>query len=289
MKLINYNTKTGVIEINKEVMNAYENKNLASYIRMSTRKNGTVTGLLSLLNKINSIDYNGIKKFIKDNFPLINANEKTWDSYTRNLIEWLLNTAILEERDKRFFINKKSSQEISLSLGNFEHIHSKGRKSKLFPYTPRERVNKIIQILKINKNDIIDESNLSRKEKNILNDAIILKLIEKKSGRNVITKEGKLFFEDKEFRINFIRELLLSIRELKEFLNYLIKQDDHVLVKQAFKEYAKDVGWTKTTLDWIAKLITNWFEEGELAVRQSRRKLFPNKENIKKLIENIVF
>ena len=291
LRLIDYYPETGVIEPNEDTLTAFQNKNLASFIRSQLRKNGIVSELISKINENDGLNYDDIKNYIIEAFPLIEANDKTWDFYTKYLIDWLANTLLIYEKNEKYFIPEKTSQEISLLLGNLDHLESSNgggsrgrRKTRILEYyTPTVRINILLKTLEKCANDVLS-NDMTQKEKSVLNEAILLKFIDNTKGKYLLTNTGVKFLKDEDFRANNIQNLFLSIKELRDFIVILSNSDDNILIKKAYEDYAKNSKWAKGTLDWKAKMITNWFDAAKIGKRLSVKKLVPNKTVINNML-----
>jgi len=277
LKLVIYDSRLGLIIPTEECTNAYQNRNLASLVRTQLRKNALVSNIISIINERKEVSFDDIKKYIIENFPLIEANEQTWNFYAKNLIDWLQGAKFILEENGKYILPEKTSQEIALSLGNFDHLSTKKRRRSDF-YNPSERINSLVRVLGEIKNGLNSGSR-------VLNEALILKFAENSKGKIVLTALGVRFLNEKDFRKKFIIDLFLTIKELKGFLEYLYKSEDNALVKNVYEDYAKNYGWTKSTLDWKAKIITNWCDEAGIGIRISVKKLIPNKEVIRDILK----
>ena len=83
-------------EIPDSIKSYYSEKKLGEYIRNQLTENVLVIKLINQLETNNALTTQMIPSFISNLFPFNEANEKTWQTYSNNLMTWLELTKIIE-------------------------------------------------------------------------------------------------------------------------------------------------------------------------------------------------
>ncbi len=204
-----------------------------------------------VLNRIaiqDQITFEQLTGYLKESLPVLDASDESWNEYARLFVNWLS------------FFDLVRSKQIVIDISP-----APAAKSEI--YLPNVYIAALIQTTeKFKLKDSISRTAISSHG---LIDCMKLGLIEFDQNKDLLklTPVGRKFVSDPAERIKIIKNFLLSLPYVPNYLNIIaISRRRHTDV---FKQVIGNVGFTDETWLWRAKVFANWLEFANLAIRKS--------------------
>ena len=151
-------------EIPKPVLDLYSEESFGEYIRNQIIGNELVIKLINFLAEEKTLTLQTLPCFLSEQFPFIEANDKTWTTYSNILISWLeLTQIIVIGSDDNLSIISKESEKINIELGNLTDISLTGRRYKTEYFLPSTSFKNVEECFRVICNDISQIKNANPK------------------------------------------------------------------------------------------------------------------------------
>ena len=238
-------------------------------IKEKLGKHKIVDRINRLFIETEEINVEQIADIFAETFPYIKADQKTWDTYARNLGRWMdfADYGIYMKDILRKF-DPNSDVKSKRSFG------ARYKKPDFFipqiQYAPIEEFMEKVGFAIKNGSALSIEK--SRMRKAAL-DTIGMGFIETSQNKIRLTQEGVLFINNKEKRKELFRNAISKIEIFKEFLK-LWKDSRHNRTTKYLSEVLNNKysnRWKKETAKGIVKILKNWARHACI-IEQERKK-----------------
>lgn len=250
-------------KIPQSVLDTYNQGRLGEYIRRQLSDNDIVSSLIGKVAKGDSISADQLSDYLKDKFPFVEANDKTWDTYSTILRSWLAGTRLLDTDNNGFFeLPKDDRKKIIEDLGNLTKLTSMGRKSQLTIFLPNTSIESTISAL----NQLLSGVSISG----------LSGIQEKKSLPHLrsggwLLGSGLSVSNEQEFREQAIK--LFQDDEYQPLWS-AARNEENLL--DVFRKMTQDLKYTESTMAWRLKTLLNWAKE--LGIIQNKRYKYQGKK-----------
>lgn len=138
------------------VIDVYHQGRLGEYVRRQLAENVLVGNLINRVAQTESIGEEDLPEYLRNQFPFVNASDKTWNTYSAALLSWLTATKFVEIlADGRLAPPSEDRSRIVEGLGNLSVIKARtglhgrgGSESELFvPSSTWERAESRVGII----------------------------------------------------------------------------------------------------------------------------------------------
>ena len=225
-------------------------------IKEKLGKHKIVAEINHLFIERDEINVKQIAAIFARTFPYIKADQKTWDTYARNLGRWMdfADYGIYMKDVLRKF-DPTSDVKSRYTLG----ARYKGR-SFFMPqiqYIPIEETMEKVGDAIRNKSPLNIDNSRMRKA---LRDAVEIGFIETSQNKIRLTSQGILFINNKERRRELFREGILKIEIFKEFLKLWEDSGKNRTINHLSEVLNNKYGnrWKRETAKGIIKVLINW-------------------------------
>lgn len=230
------------------VKDIYNQGRLGEYIRRQLLENEIVTRLLNKIAQGNEYKADSLPNFLQEQFPFIEASNKTWRIYSAILRGWLTGTKLIVIDQNRRLVQPQESRKVIVeNLGNLSKISSLGRRQPPEFFLP-------------------DSSRIDRLEKTLLEiqeGKLIEEIKDPKALRDL--RNGGWLEDD--------QPIAADREEFRELLKSAISTDTHQILWNAvkksepllpiFKKLTGDI-YTEETHKWRLKTLLRWAKELEI-------------------------
>lgn len=260
--LIDY--RKGDIIVKPDVLVAHSENTLPQLIKTRLFDNTLVIDTITHLSNKKELKITEITEILRSNFHFIEASMKTWETYAKKLISWL--------------IYCKFDDDIQLNLKT-QTISRRSRKSKATDFFPQNFISGSLKALKkivensgkINKIKLLEIKGYDR----IVRDLNIIGFIDSKNEDIYITQKGQSFYNSSEhIKREIIAEILLSWKNIENYLQ-LLKFNQRISSLEIFKDYVIKLGysvrWSEFTTDFNYRLLKSWLIYSNLVVKAKKR------------------
>ncbi len=236
-----------IIKINPLALDAFNNKDLQTYITKRLKNDGLIKEILNELSTKTQLTKADCIGVFQKKFPLRDVSAKTWAIQTGNLLKWLKycefdkildidirKSLIVERSQRKYFFPQKPINFCLKLINNFEDDF----------YTNEENVKSI-----------------SSPNRKVIADFSSLGLIGRTGRGYFLTEIGLKFKKAKESeRKKILANILLQWPNIKLFLD-IIKKNHSKTAKDLFSLLPKQLGltiWTEETKNAYYGPFINW-------------------------------
>ncbi len=124
-------------EIPQTIIDIYNQGRLGEYIRRQLLENEIVSRLINSVAQKSKFHVDNLTDYLREQFPFIEASQKTWNTYAAILRAWVVETKLLElNQNLEFILPSDSRRSIIESLGNMRFVNSSLRRQALNFFLP---------------------------------------------------------------------------------------------------------------------------------------------------------